>query len=158
MTIDLSRPPALVAVVAAAIVAEACFGYTTYVELNPNGGATREVSPAELQQLSAELDRRLNPLGLVRHPDLLYLQEIHEQSSDIGFRVIDNWIKDPVEVFVQQDKRDLTVCVVIRNHVWSRPTRFTDAIEEAVSEGTSAALPLRGVEIRHAVEGPSFVP
>jgi len=143
----------------AALLQVHCFAHTSYVRLVETRASS--ATTEETESISSAIGRRIEPLGMIRHPRIDHVREIHRTSHEVDFLVVDEWVDQKagyVEVFIKQNKRDGAVAVVIRDRTWPRATDLTDQLEAEVRDALSEAYPQREVVIEHRTEGPSFSP
>lgn len=141
----------------------ACVGYTGYITLDGQGSPPARLTKEEIKRVSAAIEYSIEPPGMVEHPRLDSVRKVSRESSEIDFFVVREWVRGPslgagddVRVFIKKDKRHGFVSVVIRNRTWPHRTEFTDALEEAVKNALSEALPQRGLTGQHRREGLFF--
>jgi hypothetical protein len=151
---------AVVAICALATAAVSCIGHTRLITLDDEDGAL-PVTRVEIEEAIAAIDESIRPLGMVTDPELGWIRRTSEQDRiDTPAVVICYWIKGPslkrgddVIVTLEREKRDGSVLVSIVNKSWPRPTKFADALEEAVKDALSQALPQRRVLIERRTGG-----
>lgn len=146
-------------------VLNGCVSYAARVSVTPADASHGRLSDADTIELVDALGRVAATFGLYPNPRLNELRRTSEESwvyddiiiADYGvYR--DGFAPGPIILVILRAKKTGGVWVLIRDLNSLGPTKFTSALENAVTEALAARFGLQAIEVKRELAGPDLGP